>query len=557
MATPLEVGVVLKNWFAVQSISRRILIVGVVAGSALGIYAFTIHVKEGSMDLLYGRLTEEDAGAIVDRLKAKNIMYEVRQDGSIFVPKEMKYELRAELAAEGIPYGGGGMGFELFDKSQIGMTSYHQKVNYQRALRGELVRTINSLSVVKSSRVTIQEPEPSPFVEEEKPPTATVVVELEQGQRLNAAQLRGVSHIVAAAVPGLIPDNVKIVNNRGELLSGSESVKMVDESSQQLIHQRNYETKLKGDIETLLERWFGRGHVVAQVGATFDFSQTEETSEEYEEDNKVVTSEKITAAPHEGGLAPSPSGTPGTPPAAPDAKSKTLGAAIGLAANEGAPITSTKEYMPGKRVKKLKTPVGKLTKLQVAVLVDKSYGVDPKSKDASAKSKTDEDLAAEKKMALDAVKNAMGFSDDRGDAAEVSFVPFDKTLIPIPEEAPAVVVTWRDTGEYWLQRLTMPVVLLISVYLLVFMVLRPFLKFLDRQQAAARVADARLKTVAELEASLDPEQRAALGMDETQASLGGDLLKRREQNSVSGQVEAMAKNDPARSAKMLKSWLGS
>ncbi|MCX7046230.1 MAG: flagellar basal-body MS-ring/collar protein FliF [Candidatus Sumerlaeota bacterium] len=570
MAGPLDIGKQLQGWFSAQSVTRRFMTVAVLVASCIGIAAFVIRVKTGNLDLLYGRLSEEDAGTIVERLKARNIEYQIREGGQIYVPSTVKYELRAELAAEGLPYNGGGVGFEIFDKSQIGMTSYHQRINFQRALRGELGRTISSLSVVRSARVTIQNPEPSPFIEEEQKPSATVVVDLKNGQTLTGQQVRGIAYIVSAAVTGLTMESVKVVNGRGELLSPGDTGKLGDETTQQLVYQRNHERKIGADVEALLEPWFGRGHVKAQVGATFDFTQTETTSEEYEEDNKTLTNERHTGNRAEG-LAPSPRGVPGTTSNVPGALTsadadnvKKAGAAAAAAEPDGGLYSLTRTYVPGRRVVRKKTPIASLTNLQVAVFVDKNY--DAKTEpDKDGKTpppptpKSDVEIEKEKKMVEEAVKKAIGFKDERNDSVEVSFVPFQKNMVPVTEdETYKPVATWILQIENLTKPFIIPGVMILSVFLLIFMVVRPFLKHLDRQLALTRPAQTRLRSVADLEAGLDGAQGGALELPEG-SSIEDAIshLRKRGKDNITDQVMEISKSDPDKTAKMIKSWLES
>jgi flagellar M-ring protein FliF len=540
----------LRDWFVAQSISRRLTVVGALAGFLMVFMLFVIRYKEGSKELLYGRLSEEDVSAICAKLKAYNVEYEVRDGNAVYVPRGAKYDLKAQLHTDGLALGGSGVGFEIFDRNQLGVTDYIQKVNYQRALRGEVAKTINAISVVESSRVTIQAPEPSPFLEEEKEPSASVVVKTRAGQRLTSAQISGIANIVATAVAGLTAENVKVINSRGELLSLNETPELVSVTHQQLQHQRAYEQKIKRNIESMLERWVGRGHVAAQVSAEFDFSQVEETEETYEDDNKALTQQRVTAETQNGAI-PNPMGVPGAVSNEVQFEGQTAVVGSAATATGGGQRTEMLIYQPGRREVTKRRPIGQLTNLQAAVLVDGEYEI-VKEEDGTEtrtfKNRFDEPGAREEFEAL--VKQAMGYNEDRGDKVTVVCQPFDMALIPSDDED-ARLYLWEERIRHYLQyflSIGLPVLIVLAFF---FMVLRPFVRYLDRQQASARQAEARLRTVAELEASLGSQ------LPQDASDLSPEVLRKHETKAVNEQAHELVQRDPSRSAKMIKSWLES
>ncbi len=215
----------------------------------------------------------EEAGEIITYLKAQKIPYRISENGTgILVPHDKVYESRLALASQGLPQGGG-VGFEVFDNTKIGMTEFVQNVNYQRALQGELSRTINRIAEVESSRVHIVMPEKSLFIEQEEPATASVVVKLRRGQWLNQEQVKGIVHLVSSSVSRLKPDNVTVVDTSGKMLAGfSDRTEVTRLSSDQLEYQANLERNLETRIKSMLEKALGRGKAIVRLSCSLDFT---------------------------------------------------------------------------------------------------------------------------------------------------------------------------------------------------------------------------------------------------------------------------------------------
>ena len=243
---------------------------------------------------LYANLSPEDAGAILTRLKEKNIPYKVPANSdSILVPRDQLYEIRLELASQGLPLGSG-VGFEIFDNAKLGMTEFVQNVNFQRALQGELSRTINRFDEVEGSRVHIVMGSKSLFVEDEEPATASVILKLAPGRSLGKDQVEAIVHLVSSSVSGLKPDNVTVVDNYGQMLAGSKDGSSEGPvSSDQLALQEKMEKGLEHRVRTMLETALGPGKAIARVSCTLDFKRQEKTEELYHPDTKVIRSEQV------------------------------------------------------------------------------------------------------------------------------------------------------------------------------------------------------------------------------------------------------------------------
>ncbi len=281
---------------------ERILLVTIPSVIFIAILIFVLFSLNPTYKVLYSRLSMSDASNIVAELKKENVPYQLANNGStILVPASQVYNTRLTLAGMGLPRGGG-VGFEIFDHTQFGMTDFTEKVDYLRALQGELERTINSLKEVRSSRVHIVIPHHQLFTENEKPATAAVVIDLKNGYQLTREEVRGVVHLVAASVEGLKPENVTVLDDKGNILSnfireelalngkgssdmlgGGDSIltRQAIVSLRQMEVQQQYEDMLQNKINRMLDRVLGNKRFVVSVSAQLNFSKKETDSETY------------------------------------------------------------------------------------------------------------------------------------------------------------------------------------------------------------------------------------------------------------------------------------
>lgn len=257
--------------------------VAVLAAASVGVLARAT----GDFQYAYTNLTQEDATEAAGVLKQAGIAYRAEANGSaLSVPADRVYEARILLATAGLPRGSG-VGFELFDRGDLGVSEFTQRVNLRRAIEGELARTIGRLTGVRSAKVTVSLAEKGLYRDEDKKPSATVVVMMQPGRTLGERELAGVRHLVSSAVPGLAPDVVTVIDGRGALLS-SDSAWDAPEASYQRKLERDFEQR----IVTLLEPVVGAGAVVARVTATIDATQVNQNSEVFDPDSVVLRSER-------------------------------------------------------------------------------------------------------------------------------------------------------------------------------------------------------------------------------------------------------------------------
>jgi len=446
----------LRDFLAGLPPAQRASFLGMSVAVLAGTFALLVWVQRPEYATLFTKLDANDAGSVIEYLKSAKIPYRIGEDGStIEVARASPYEARMALAARGLPQGGT-IGFEIFDKQTLGMTDFVQRLDFQRALQGELARTITGLSVVESARVHLALPERSLFVSEDRRPSASVVLKLRPGRALTPEQVSGVANLVASSVERLTPGDVTIVDVSGQVLSADRSQAREPGSADAM---RGYQAGLEQEyverIESLLERALGPGHAIARVTATLDLAQVERTEETYDPDKSAIRSEKRNSESNASAVA---SGTPGVAAALSNEPS---------AAREEGPSSkredATVSYEVSKVTSRRVETMGAVRKLSVAVLIDGAAKGGEGAKEFVPRPA--EELERYKEL----VKKAVGFSEERGDQIEVVSAPFEGVLQAEPE-APGLLdrmtewsdVIWRVVG----------VVLFLLVSL---MVVRPFL----------------------------------------------------------------------------------
>jgi flagellar M-ring protein FliF len=424
--------------------------------------------QKGDQQLLFANLSEEDAGAIIQKLGEQRIPY-TATTGGIMVPADKVYELRIQLASQGLPQGGG-VGFELFDKTSFTMTDFVQKLNYRRALQGELSRTVRSLMEVELCRVHLAVPEKSLFVQKEERPKASVLVKLRTGRRLTQGQIQGIVHLVSSSVEGLDPRDVAVVNNNGEMLT-STADENFSASTGQLEYQRSYEKDLETRVITMLEPVVGKEKVRARIAASFDFTKTEKTEEHYDPDSQVARSEQRNSEKSSNG---STGGVPGVTSNLPG-RQQAVPAVSGMR-SQSEKKNETINYEISKTVSHVVSPSSQLKRLSIVVLVDGVYSAAEGSQEKKYTARSEEEVRQFEDMA----KKAVGFSADRGDEVKVVNMPFE--VVPQEEIAEAgttasKVMPLATSGA----RLLVP---LVAVILLFFIVIKPLMKTLTARPPA-------------------------------------------------------------------------
>lgn len=505
---------------------KRMLIAAVALLSVMAFAVLIFVANRTDYRPLFTNLTAEDAGEMVKKLKDSKTPYQITADGKgILVPSDKVYELRLSMASEGLPQGGG-IGFEIFDRKSFGMTEFVQKLNYQRALQGELSRTISQINGVEQARIHLVIPEKSLFKENEKPATASVVLKMKSNRPLRDGEVQGVVHLMASSIEGLDPEHVTVLDSRGKILSkgngAADPTSKVTTAMQET--QRGYEKNVEERIQSLLDRIVGSGKSVARVSAVFDFKQVERVEEKFDPESIAVRSEQRTE--EKGASTTTNAGVPGV--------QTNLGrAAQGTAATGGGSKNDeTLNYEVSRSTAKIIEPVGALSKISVAVLVDGKYEAPAAVKDGQAAKPKYTPRSPDELQKIEAlVKSAVGFNPERGDQLSVQNIPFQDTGDAGSVETPK---WWSD--PFFLS-LFKNLLIGLGFLALILFVIRPLLSSLRL------VRPAMLETfdpAHEMAEKLSSSERAQISMQMA------------EQKNLIEQ----AKNDPYQVAQILQNWLG-
>ena len=440
-----------------------------VAGGAVGIVACAIGLSlwasRVEYKVLYSNLGPEDASSVVKALQADKIAYQLVDNGTtILVPQDVVYDQRIKIAGEG-GLVGQGIGFEIFDKIKVGQTDFVQKINYTRALQGELSRTISEFPSVESARVHLVIPRRSLFVEDRQAPSASVVLKLNKPSvKPDQKEITAILNMVVMAVEGLDKNHVSITDNGGKVLYEPEEDTLAGISSTQMEHRLTVQRNLERRIEELLQPIFGPGRVIAKVNADMDFSQKTIRREIYDPEKTVVRSEQRSEE--------SQQGQANLEAGAPDANFRGDGITGSVSNQNGTRETRTTNYEINKEEQQIISNVGDLRRLTVAVIIDGTY----------EKTEGMWNFVPRKPEELDRVRqlvsNAVGLNSGRGDSLEVSSAPFSDSE---PPHEPNFAEVLADYAE----RLGKPLLNALLAFLFLMLVVRPVVLALIRPKVEA------------------------------------------------------------------------
>ncbi len=514
-----QIFVQLQNLFKSISLGKRIVLLTLAVGSVAAAVFLMNWAAKPVFHPLYSNLDANDAGVIISRLKDQKIPYRLSANGgTILIPEERIYEIRMVLASEGLPQGGS-IGFELFDNTKLGMTEFAQNVNYQRALQGELVRTISGFEEVESCRVHIVMPEKSLFIEEEQSASASVVLKLRHGKWLSQQQVQGIVHLVSSSVSRMSPENVTVVDSNGRLLTGrGNAAGMATLSSDQLDYQAKVERKLEDRVLSMLEKALGANRAIVRVSTALDFKQHEMTEERFLPENQVIRSEQTfneTAKEAD----PIPQGIPGIQSNLPQA-----GAALKKTSGDEntsfAKQDRTVNYEIGKLTSHTLDPVGRIERISVAVLVDGTYQTNTTEAgevEMTYAPRTPEELTQIENL----VKHAVNFVAERGDKVQVVNLAFENAQINQPETESLV--------DEWLGRLKQYKPVLKYTFLSLFLILtfifvvQPLIRWLTSHTAGDTELLHQLpRTVGELEGEYGADAKQLAFKDEISQLIASD-----------------------------------
>ncbi len=530
---------------------KFVLMVGIAAVISVMI-GLVLWGQKPEYRVLFSNFSDRDGGAIMTSLQAANVPYKFAEGGgAILVPADKVHEIRLKLAAEGLPKGGS-VGFELMENQKLGVSQFLEQVNFQRALEGELARSIQSVGAVQSARVHLALPKASVFVRDQQKPTASVLLNLHAGRFLDQQQVSAIVHLVASSVPELSPKNVTIVDQAGNLLSENNKPagnNTLDPS--QLKYVQELQQSIAKRIESIITPMVGLNNVRAEATADVDFSTSEQAAEIYKP-NQVPNSATVrsmqSSESSNGGA--NATGVPGAltnqpapaataplnttpPPAAPGTAATAATPAAAAATATPTQRDTTTNYEVDKTVRYVQQPMGGLKRLSVAVVVNYKRVVNKDGKVSILPLS-----AIEKTQITDLVKEAMGYNKDRGDTLNVVNSPFagiDKEEAPKPPlwERPEVI----DMGIQGAKYVLLGIVLLI----LYRKVLKPMLNKLNPPPPLALTDESGqpIDKVQELETEVGP-----MGVQQNSYQQNLDAAKE------------LARKDPKVVANIVKAWVG-
>ena len=513
-------------WFK-RTVAQRVLVGGLAASVVLAFVFMVYWLNKPDWKILSTRLFPEDASRVVQLLDASKIPYQLEDGGTtIMVPAEQVYDARLKVAGEGVVHGQG-LGFELFDDVKIGQTDFVQHINYQRALQGELSRTIAEFPEIDRARVHLVVPAKSLFIEEDMPATASVILQLKQGQTLSQKQLLAIINLVASSVEGLDKSRITIADTRGQVLFQPEA----DDSVQGMtLAQADHKTTMERNIESRIEQLLmpivgGPEKVIARVNADLDFSHKTITKELYDPESAVIRSEQRSQEETKGSA--------NLDGGAPDPNFRGDSMTGSLSSQQSQRETRTTNYEINKEQQQIVGSVGEIRRLSIAVIVDGKYAQVQGDAQPTFEPRTAEEIERIRQL----VQNAVGFDTARGDSIEVSSVSFGLPETGTEQNLLATMI------EY-MQRLGKPFLNGVLIFLFLILVVRPVIMTLIKP----RVAEQDTEEMVGL-----PSGGERLALEEGVEEEVLDLQRRLE--LAKAQAMQLSEHDMDQAVALLKNWI--
>ncbi len=527
--------------------SRRIGLIalsGIVVACMVGIVVWS-----GKTDykVLYTDLTKDDSAVIARMLEEGKIPYQVADDGkTIKVPEDMVDIWRLEIAKKGVNFTGT-VGYEVFDKQAFGTTSFVQKINKQRALEGELVKTIMHIKGVTRARIHLSIPESSPFVSERKPPSASVVLDVERGVTMTSDEIKGIQSLVSSSVDGMRSHNVVVIDSRGKKLSENDGDNMSTETANRIALETKLNSQYEKKVEEILSRVIGEGKVIAKVAIKMDFTEKIETQTTYDSENAAVVSE-VRNEQKMVGVRPSPQGIPG-------ARSNLPGEApqpgIPETRNDVDKSLVTRNMAVPTVVTKSKKPTAEISGFSVAVMVD-GKKVPVLAKDGTPLL-NDDGIPVTKYQAWSQdelnnfsqiVGSALGINQTRGDKLVIKNMEFAREDLAEME----AIMRARENREL-MKNITKYLMIGAIISLFFFMVVRPFIQWLT-ENSVESIDDFLPKTIEELE-KIQARQKLP-GLEDVLPSIEDKLNPEKiEGNMLREKIISLVEQNPAKSAQVV------
>lgn len=471
---------------ALPPLKRKVLLASSVL-SLVGVFIVSSMLLKTDYVPLFRNVNPDQLPHVISNLRQQNIPFKIDDNGnSILVPRELLPATQMAIMSE---MGGsqiGSMGLELFENQDFGITSYAQRINYQRAIQGELMRSINTLSSVRNSKVLLALPNKKTFLEEGGQPTASVVLELHPGRSLSSDQVKGITHLVASSVENLDPGKVTVVDERGKVLSRRYDAETAG-SSHLLELKQKREREMEERIESVLSRVVGNGKVIARVNVDLNPRTISSVEELIDNENTAIRSQ-VTEEESLDGARNNPTGIPGARANLPGAEDQ---GTVGFQQNVRKELTTTNFAVP-KTVRNIREAAGDVQRVSVAVLVDGSYQMLPGEGEEVTETwvpRTEEEIAKFENI----VRNAIGFSPQRGDAVQIENIRFE-----IEDFSDAERLLTNLQMQSLIQALFKWSILGLSLALLFFIVIRPFMRWIT-DSFQDTVEDMLPRTIEELE----------------------------------------------------------
>lgn len=555
----------IKQLLAGLSLRQKISIVTALVLTGALMYGVLHWRKEQDFRPLFTELAPEDASAVVHKLKESGIDYRLSENGTaVLAPSASINETRLLLAGEGLPKTGR-IGFELFDKSNFGVTDFTEHVNFRRALEGELARSILSLAEVQDARVHITFPKDSVFVESRQEGKASVIVRLRPGRQLTTANVTAIAHLVSSAVEGLAPDAVSVLDSRGTLLSRPRRADTAGDASGPLLdYKQELERDLSAKINQTLEPIVGTGRYRVGVNVECDYSTTEQSEEVIDPSKSAI----VTAQKTEEGPSSSATADGGIPGTASNLPRPTAPAIV----RTGSPLRRTENvtYQSSRTVKLVKVPRGTINRLSVAVLID--YQTRWEGSGSNAKRTLAPPPPERLKTIRDLVAGVAGVSTERGDQLIVDTLAFESTLNDMADQQapPVAPIESSDTFSFTNLQKNYQVPLAAGLILVIVLVLMMRRKPRTRNTPAAVAVEPGVKQIAAgtqsesaaehvgkaLTAKLEEQEAVRAQLEaETLNALKLPTVTTKRSEVLTKHLRDEMKKDPKAAAQLIRTWL--
>ncbi len=509
--------------------------------------AIVVWASKTRYDVLYTDLNKDDGRKIAVLLEEKKIPYQFSDDGkTISIPEDMVGIWRLEIAKLGTSFSGT-VGYEVFDKQSFGTTSFVQKVNKQRALEGELVKTIMYIQGVKRSRVHISIPESSPFVAEKKAPSASVVLELNPGVSLTLAEIKGIQSLVASSVEEMRSESVVVLDDRGKKLSENIGDGMTAATANRMALEAQYNQKFENQIQDILSKVVGDGKIVAKVTVELDYSEAISTETSYDSENATVVSE-VKNSQKLVGSRPSPQGLVG-------ARSNLPGEDPQPAANETRNNVdkelSTKNYNVPTKVTQSKKPAASIKAVSAAVMIDGKRipvlgedGTPSLDKNGQPIMKYEKWSDADLQNFSQIVSSTIGLAEKRGDKLVIKNMEFAKEDMSVAD-----AMMREQANRELIRNIVKYLAVGLTISLFFFLVVRPFIQWIT-DNTIETVEDFLPKTLEELE-KVQANQRLP-GLEDALPQIEEKLNPEKiEGNMLREKIIALVENNPGKAAQII------